>query len=135
MENEIISHGFVKHPAGKPCKICDRKAKKATQPDETERVEPSIKSEVPEVKAQAHKDGQAPTSEQITFTERTYTETEVGQMLVEIQESTTKRVFQTLRDKFQEKQDALAGPFLTIRDLQQLEESYAETDSQSPSGE
>ncbi len=63
-----------------------------------------------------------------------FSQNAVAEMLEEVQKATTHRILETLKDMIHTKERELAPPFLTLSDIQLLEENY-EAHSQSASGE
>lgn len=121
MDTKNISHGAIKHAEGAPCKICDRMAS-AHSKSEAKRVE-------------AVMEGQELSGFDKGKNERMFTEEQVAGMLEEVQKTTTHRIFQKMYDMLEQKQKDLSFPALRQFELEALEKSYEQNDTQSPGRE
>lgn len=138
MSENLISHGFFKHLPGAPCKVCEKRAIKEaiSNPDESETVDTTEQSGIPEVQAQGAENRQE-NAENVAVpnSTRTYSESEVIDLLREAKTSTTKMIFFDMLAIIDRKQAELAMPVLRRFELEELQRNYESPDSQSPSRE
>lgn len=125
MEEQIITHGAIKHLQGKPCKICERIAKR--KENEAKTVDTTIEPAVPEVQDETPevREENAPIEGfKNGVNERVFTGEQVAQMLEEVQNTTTHRIFAKLYEICNQKQNDLAFPAIRKFELEELEKSY-----------
>jgi hypothetical protein len=138
MTENLISHGFFKHLPGAPCKVCEKRAIKeaVSNPDESETVDTNEQSGVPEVQAQSAENRQENAENvAVAHSARTYSESEVIELLQEAKNSTVNMIFTDLLALVDRKQAELAMPVLRRIELETLQRNYESPDSQSVSGE
>lgn len=113
MPEAIITHGAIHHEPGADCKICDRKLKaRKTEPVNL-----------------------VPESANDPETAPMFTQSQAADMLEEVQKTTTARIFQKLYDMLDQKEKDLSFPALRKFELEALEKSYEQNDTQSPGRE